>query len=211
MKTLISMLILLNSVFAMADNYTETMQASIEKLLKAHTTEELNQLAGLFNRIGQTEQSKWLPYYYSAYAYTRSTFFTKEDDEIDASLDKAQAILEQLRKMEADQSEVHVLQALIYSMRISASPMSAYKYSTLSEEALVEAEKINPNNPRIHYCRGNNVLHTPKMFGGGATKALKHFQKAQALFDSSANDNPLLPTWGLQHNKQMLAQCQKEK
>jgi len=207
MKTLFSIILILSSLCASANNYTETMKTSIDKLFKAKTVAELDQLASLFYRIGEKEQSEWLPYYYAAYAHTHSTFFMNDADSIDVVLDKAQATLDQLLKKKEDESEVHVLQALIYSLRIT-SASRGFKYSSLSAEALTKAESLNANNPRIHYCRGNNVLHTPKMFGGGASKALEHFKKAAELYVVSKDENSLLPTWGEKHNRQMLEKCQ---
>ena len=207
MKTLFSIILVVSSLFASANNYTETMKTSIDKIFKAKTVTELDQIAGLFYRIGEKEQTEWLPYYYSAYAYTHSTFFMKDADSIDVVLDKAQAIMDKLVKKKEDESEVHVLQALIYSLRIT-SASRGFKYSSLSAEALAKAEGLNADNPRIHYCRGNNVLHTPKMFGGGASKALAHFKKADELYKTITDENPLLPRWGEKHNRDMLEKCQ---
>lgn len=209
MKTLVSIILVVSSLCASASNYSETMKTSIDKIFNAKTVTELDQVASLFYRIGEKEQTKWLPYYYSAYAYTHSTFFMKDADSIDVVLDKAQAIMDQLVKKKEDESEVHVLQALIYSMRITG-PSRGFKYSSLSEEALAKAESLNANNPRIHYCRGNNVLHTPKMFGGGAAKALAHFHTADKLYTTSRDENSLLPSWGEKHNRAMLEKCQSE-
>jgi hypothetical protein len=81
------------------------------------------------------------------------------------------------------------------------------KYSGLASEALDQAEKLNPNNPRIYYVRGNNVYNTPKAFGGGKEKAKPLFEKSAGLFESQKPANAIEPAWGSEHNKQMLALC----
>ncbi len=209
MKTLFTIILVVSSLCASASTYTETMKTSIDKIFKAKSVSELDQIAGLFYRIGEKEQNEWLPYYYAAYAYTHATFFIQDADSTDAVLDKAQAVMDQLIRKKDDESEVYVLQALIYSMRIT-SASRGFKYSSLSAEALAKAEGLNAANPRIHYCRGNNVIHTPKMFGGGSAKALAHFKRADELFTSNRVENALLPQWGEKHNREMLEKCQSE-
>lgn len=207
MKTLALVFALFLTTLIQADNYETVMQQNITKLYEATDVTTINQIAASFKRIGQVETQQWLPSYYSAYAYARSTHFITNADSIDLQLDKAQAELDLLSDAKADESEVFTLQALVYSLRIT-SPMRGYKYSTLSNEALAKAEQLNPDNPRVYYCQANNIYHTPKMFGGGKEKAKPLFDKAAELFTVS-NPNPLWPTWGNKHNKMMLEKCEK--
>ncbi|TAJ12688.1 hypothetical protein DMA11_11850 [Marinilabiliaceae bacterium JC017] len=188
-----------------ASNFNQVMKENIVQMYKTQSVDELNKLGALFYRIGETEQGQWLPYYYAAYAYASTTFFTHDSDSVDSFLDKAQSIMDNNLK-QTREAEVHILQALIYSMRIT-SPARGYKYSTLSDKALGAAEKLDPNNPRLHYWRGNNVMHTPKMFGGGKEKALKHFLKAQKLFASYHNNNEIWPAWGEEYNNYLVEKC----
>ncbi|WP_142534263.1 hypothetical protein [Saccharicrinis carchari] len=193
-------------VKASAGNYTEVMQQHIEKMYKAKTARELSAISGVFYRVAEKESDAWLPLYYSAYSLVRIAFFTKDREEIDKYLDMAQAYVTKLKEARPEESEVYVLQALLYSMRISGA-MSGMKYSTLSNEELDQAEKLNKNNPRIYYCRGNNVFHTPSLFGGGKGKAKPLFEKAINLFESEQYETPFWPSWGHWHTKQMLEQC----
>ena len=210
MKTLLILLSILSFTVVKAKNYEEVMKKNIDQLIKSTNVQEINQLAASFKRIANVEQDEWLPGYYVAYAYTRSTHFIKDNDSIDHQLDMAQEELNKLIKSKPDESELFVLQAMIYSMRIT-SPMRGYKYSSLSNEALSKAEQLNAENPRIYYCRGNNVFHTPKMFGGGKQKAQVLYEKAAKLFASTNHDNPLWPVWGNYHNDIMLNKCSAEK
>jgi hypothetical protein len=121
-------------------------------------------------------------------------------------LDLAQVQMDILQKSFKKESEIFALQAFLYQMRIT-DMSKGFKYSSLASEALAEAEKLNPNNPRIYYLRGNNTFHTPKAFGGGKEKAKPMFEKAAGLFESQKPANTIEPAWGSEHNKQMLAEC----
>ena len=209
MKTIVLLAALLISVLTMANDYQETMMKNVAKLEKCTSINEMNQMAALFMRIADVEKNEWLPSYYASYAYARSTHFMHDADSIDSALDHAQVILDDLIKEKADESEVHVLQAFVYQLRIT-SPMRGYKYSSLSNKSLEMAEQLNVNNPRIYYCKGNNVYHMPAMFGGGAEKARTLFEKAKTLFDSQSHDDVLFPHWGSYHNELMLKECKSQ-
>lgn len=191
-----------------AGNYEEVMGTNIQKLNKTQNAEELSRLSNTFDRIAQKETDKWLPFYYSAYAQVSVLFFNHELTvaEKNTTLDKAQSKLDKAMQLNTTESENHVLQALIYQMRIT-DPSLGYKYSTLENEALAKAETLNPENARIYYLKGSNLFHTPAQYGGGKEVAKPLFEKAAKLFENSSDENKLLPSWGSYHNKIMLEQC----
>ncbi|WP_163322351.1 tetratricopeptide repeat protein [Draconibacterium mangrovi] len=209
MKTIITILLVVLSTTAFSSKYEETMKTNIDKLYQLHTSAELQVLANQFERIGNAEQDKWLPNYYAAYCFIRSTFFDEmDDDSKHAQLDKAQALVDQLMKTNDDESEVYALQALLYQIRITDMSKGA-KYSMKASDAIKQAERLNPENPRVYYLRGSNTFHTPKFFGGGAEKAKPDLEKAAVMFESNQPTNPLMPTWGNVHNAQLLSQCEQ--
>ena len=83
---------------AQTDKYTQVMQKNITLLDSAKNIDDLQSLAGNFDRIGDAEKTKWLPYYYAALAQTWVGWnpATKDKDanaaKIKAYLDKAEAI-----------------------------------------------------------------------------------------------------------------------
>ena len=209
MKTILMFTILMTAFSAtvFSANYEETMKVNIQKLNTEFTISGLTSLANQFERIANAESGKWHPGYYAAYCYVWATAV----DEIPAEdkhklLDLAQVQMDVLQKSFKKESEIFALQAFLYQMRIT-DMSKGFKYSSLASETLEEAEKINPNNPRIYYLRGNNTFHTPKAFGGGKEKAKPMFEKAAALFESQKPANAIEPAWGNEHNKQMLAEC----
>lgn len=210
MKTIITILLVAISIPVFSSKYEETMKTNIDKLYQLHTSAELQALANQFERIGNAEQDKWLPNYYAAYCFIRSTFFDEmEDDAKHAQLDKAQALVDQLMKTNDNESEIYALQALLYQIRITDISKGA-KYSMKAADAIKQAERLNPENPRVYYLRGSNTFHTPKFFGGGAEKAKPDLAKAAEMFESAKQTNPLMPTWGNIHNEQLLSQCEEQ-
>jgi hypothetical protein len=208
-QILFSLLVFTTISTAIAGNYKETMLSNIETLNQTQNTEELIQLTNTFDRIAQKETEQWLPLYYSSYANVSVLFFDRalSNEAKNNYLDKAQQKLDEARKITDLESEIAVLQALIYQMRIT-DPSLGQKYSILSNAALAKAITLNSENPRAYYLKGNNVFHTPKQFGGGKTKAKALFEKAASLFSSEGNRNQLMPSWGNVHNNMMLKQCQ---
>lgn len=210
MKQIILAAIILCSslISGFSANYEETMGQTIQKMYQSQSQSELTDIAGQFERIGQAEKGKWLPGYYAAYTYM-SILIYNYDLAIEIKkelLNKAQSNIDNILKIEGNESEIYVLQALVYQMSM-LSPEDGYKYSTLANEALGKAEKFNANNPRIYYLKGLNYFYTPKEYGGGTDVAKPLFEKADKLFKSSSEVASLMPNWGKEHNTQMLQQC----
>jgi len=207
MKTIITVFLLSVTTAAFSSTYEETMKTNIEKMYKLTSSVELQALANHFERIGNAEKDQWLPAYYSAYCFVRSTFFDSPDaDVIHKQLDKAQSILDQLKKKFENESEIYTLQALVYQLRITDMSKGA-KFSRKAAEAINVAEKLNSENPRVYYLRGSNKFHTPKFFGGGPDKAKSDLEKAAKMFETKEAENTLMPGWGGRHNNELLSQC----
>jgi hypothetical protein len=192
-----------------AADYKEVMSANIQKMYQARTLDELTELANQFDRISQTEKNEWLPGYYAAYCYVSIVLFTNPSgDDRQKYLDMAQAQIDNIQKRAQNESEIYVLQAFVYQLRIT-DVSQGYTYSMKSNEALVCAEKLNPGNPRVYYLKGSNTFYTPESFGGGPKNAKPLLEKAAKLFSSQVAGNSLMPSWGSEHNKQLLDQCQE--
>ncbi|WP_167610084.1 hypothetical protein [Maribellus sediminis] len=207
MKTIITILFVAIATTAFSSKYEEAMKANIDKLYTLNSSVELQALANQFERIANAETDKWLPDYYAAYCFIRSTFFDNmEADAKHVQLDKAQQLVDKIMKNHDGESEIFALQALLYQIRITDMSKGA-KYSQKAAEAIAIAEKLNPENPRVYYLRGSNTFHTPKFFGGGAEKAKPDLEKAAMMFETQKQTDPLQPGWGAYHNKELLSQC----
>lgn len=215
MKKLTTLLLVLLgiNISLVAASYKEAMIENIEKMNKSQNPAELADIANAFDRIAQKENGEWLPFYYSAYATICITFFNQQmtPEEKTKVFDKAQQELNQAIKLTTNESEVYVLQAMIYQLRISTDMPNAYQYTLKINEALDHAEALNAKNPRIPYLRGTTLFYTPTEYGGGPSIAKPLLEKAAQLFTTADNSNPLMPNWGAYHNNMVLKQCNSAK
>src|ERR1700761_6748252 len=94
MKKMILALVLFASLTAGAqtDKYTQSMQANISQLDSGNSIDKLQSLAAAFERIGDAEKTKWLPYYYAALAQTWIGWRPEMKDK-DANAEKTKAFL----------------------------------------------------------------------------------------------------------------------
>ena len=183
---------------APTDAYTTLMAATINDLMSTGDPAALKAIAAKLERAATVAPADWLPRYYQSYALLINVFQSKEDgDAKDATLDQAEAALAQARKLHGDESELLVLQAYIYQARLGVSPMMrSMKYSGMVSEAVAQAKKLNPANPRAYLVGANNVNFTPKMFGGGPDAAKPLYEEAQVRYAAFRPAGPLLPNWG---------------
>lgn len=190
--------------------YEEKLVSSLAALQSAKTYSEMQEQSNSIERIAKMASQDWIPNYYAAYSLVLSSYQLEEDD-IDDQLDKAQVYLDKCLEIDKSIADVHVLQAWLHSARISVSPMMrGMRYSSKSNNSLEVAEKLEPNNPRIYYMKGQNLYYRPAMFGGGAEAAMPAYEKAAKLFASYKKPSPLWPSWGEKINEAMLKRC-KEK
>ncbi|OGX84943.1 hypothetical protein [Hymenobacter glacialis] len=178
--------------------YTEMMAATIKELNSTGDPAQLKQLASKFERAGSAAPTDWLPPYYQSYALLLTCFQSQEEgDAKDKYLDQAEARLARARQLRGDEAELLVLQGYIHQARLGISPMlRSVKYSTLANEALAQAKKLNPANPRIYLVQANNLYYTPKMFGGGPEVAKPIYDDAKARYAAYKPAHALLPNWG---------------
>ena len=206
-KTLLFIALLITlGASAQSDRYTQTMQKNITLLDSAKSIDQLQSLAGTFDRIGDAEKTQWLPYYYAALAQTWVGWSpeTKDKDanaaRIKSYLDKAEAIQKN--------AETYAVENMAATQQMLMDPQT--RWSTNGKDASDALQKglaIDPNNPRLYYLQAMSLFGTPAQFGGGKDKAKPVFEKSIALF-KAAQPKPLYPTWGLPQAESGLAQCQ---
>jgi hypothetical protein len=208
MRKTILFLVMLVTLAASAqdDKYTQVMKKNIALLDSAKTTDELTSLAATFNRIGDAEKTKWLPYYYAALAQTWIGWNPATTDK-DANSAKINAFLAKAEAIEKN-SETYAVANMSATQQMLVDPQN--RWSTNGKdagEALQKGLAADPNNPRLYYLQGMSLFGTPEQFGGGKEKAKPLFEKSVALY-KSAQPKPLYPTWGQDQAVKMLAQCQ---
>lgn len=190
-------------VYCSNDQYTVAMKAVIETMFSSVTTEEYLQCANSFERIASAEKDKWLPYYYASYTYILFSNMEQKDlEKKDMILDKARELMDDAFSRAPDESEIYVLQAFLYSLRILVDPISrGMEYMGKINESMNRARELDPENPRIYFLEAVMVLNLPPEMGGGAEKAKPIFELAEAKFNSFNPESPISPDWGKTANE----------
>ena len=177
--------------------YLAAMQQGLTQLGAVETIEDYTAVANHFARIAEAEPAEWLPAYYVGYAYTMQSFMVKKDKEKDAVLDIAQEWLDKASAINPEESEILVLQAMLYQGRIQVDMMRrGAEFSMLQASVLAEAEELNPDNPRIFLMRGQNTYYTPAFFGGGKEAAQADLETAASKFETYEAPSEIWPSWG---------------
>jgi hypothetical protein len=208
MKKMILALVLFTSLAAGAqtDKYTQAMQANLSQLDSGNSIDKLQSLAAAFERIGDAEKTKWLPYYYAALAQTWIGWRPEMKDK-DANAEKIKALVGKAESIEKN-AELYSIENMTATQQMMLDPQN--RWSTYGQEAAAALQKglqADPNNPRLYYLQAMTLFNTPPQFGGGKDKAKPLFEKSIALF-KSAQPKPLYPNWGQKQAEDMLAQCQ---
>ena len=206
-KTLLFFALLIGlTAGAQSPKYTEAMQKNITLLDSAKTTDQLESVAGTFDRIGDAEKTQWLPYYYAALAQTWIGWKPDTKDK-DANAQKINAYLAKAEAIEKN-AETYAVENMAATQQMLVDPQSRWMTNGKdASDALQKGLTADPNNPRLYYLQGMSLFNTPTQYGGGKDKAKPLFEKSVALF-KSAQTKPLFPSWGQKQAEMMLAQCQ---
>lgn len=212
MKTIIlTSIIVFTSIFSYAGEkeYFQAMEKNLKEMSMANSSEDFQSVANNFERVGDAMADKWLPYYYVSYCYVNSIFAEGSTADIDNVLDKAERFLEKARQLSPENSEIEVLQGWIYQGRIQVDPMSrGAMYSQKAAASFAKAESIDPDNPRVDFLTGQNLLHTPEMFGGGKKAACPYFMEAMGKYETFEPESSISPTWGKEINNNLAKGCE---
>src|SRR5580692_5262206 len=191
---------------AQSDKYVAAMQKNLPLFDSAKTIDQLQSLAGTFERIGDAEKTQWLPFYYAALAQTLAGWNPDLKDK-DANSRKINAYLAKAEAIEKN-SETYAVENMSATQQMLVDPQNRWMTNGKdASEALEKGLALDPNNPRLYYLQGMSLFYTPAQFGGGKDKAKPLFEKSVALF-KAAQPKPLYPTWGQKQASDMLAQCQ---
>lgn len=181
-------------------NYEKIMTEKISRLEATRSPEDLQTLANDFQRIAEKEKDKWQPTYYTALAYIkigRSQMQSGNSQALEETADQAQKFVDAAQSMEKNNSEIHLLQKMIYSLRMMVNPMERFRtFGTKAEEELKTAEQLDPSNPRITLIRAEDVYYTPEQFGGSKAKGMELFKTALEKFNAFKPKTALDPNWG---------------
>ncbi|MFU8844569.1 MAG: hypothetical protein ACNA7V_12270 [Bacteroidales bacterium] len=194
------------------NNYVMVMVQHKKSLNLARNLSDFQNLADSFERIARAETHQWHPLYYAALCYINMSIVNEKPESSQDYLDQAQVLIDRALKIYPDESELFVLQALLYQGRIRADQTGqGREFLIRAGTALDKAKSFNPDNPRIYYLMGLNLLFLPEAAGGGAVVACPMFITATEKFGKEQPSHVLSPTWGGERNEQFLTQYCKNR
>jgi hypothetical protein len=208
MKTFLLSVMLFGTLVssAQSDKYAAAMDKTLHLFDSAKTTADLLTVANTFERIGDAEKTQWLPYYYSGLALSTAGWNDSKMDK-DANSTRINTLCDKAEALDKN-SEIYVLRNMSATQQMMVDPQTRWQtYGMEAGKDLEIATKLNPDNPRIYYLKGESIFNTPPAFGGGKDKAKPLFEKAIALFKTD-KPKPLWPNWGLERSEEQLAKCQ---
>ena len=152
----------------------------------------------LFERIAAAEQTSWLPNYYVALVNTTTAFRTKDKEQMDLLLLKAQKSLDIELDKNPNNAELLVMQAMIYTAWIVFDPMTnGQKLSRTVMELYGTAQAIAPENPRVVFSKAEFEIGSAKYWGTDTKPMCAEIEKAIGLFATFKPETPFSPKWGL--------------
>lgn len=162
----------------------------------------------LFERIASAEKNNWLPNYYVALVNTTAAFESKDKDQINALLTKAQTALDVEIAKQPNNAELLVMQAMIHTAWIAFDPMTnGMKLSGKVMEIYGKAEAIAPTNPRVVFGKAEFEMGSAQFFGTDTKPICTQIAKSIELFATFKPESAFHPNWGLERAKEALAAC----
>ena len=206
MKNITIILVLIISGFANSQtNYDKGMQ-------KAFDLWETNPIEAsqLFERIAKAETDNWLPSYYAADVLILNGFAIKDKDNLTAQMNKAQELLNDATAISKDNPEILVLQALLHTVWVAFD--GATYGMTLSGKVAslyAQAEKLDPNNPRVILNKAEWGMGSARFFGQDIKPYCKDVERALELFANFKPETPFHPNWGKERAEEIIENCFK--
>jgi hypothetical protein len=209
MKLLLSILLFIIPLadISSQDKYEKSMKKNLSMLDSAKTVEDFLNIANGFERIALAEKDKWLPYYYSSWAYTIACFTDSSNAKKDDYLDMSDKFVSIADSLEPGNSEIYTLKGMIAQARLGIDPMNRWmKYGPEADRSFKKAMEIDSLNPRPEYLIGVGLFYTPQQFGGGPKTAKPYLERSLAKFNQFKTENDLMPDWGRDMVEQFLNQ-----
>jgi hypothetical protein len=164
-----------------------------------------------FETIVTVYTSDWLPNYYLALLTAQEALMERDDKELMKSLlEKAQRYQDLVNRVELENAEVLVVQALINTGWIVYNPIiNGPKLSADIAYLYKKASELSPENPRVHLNKTNFEIGTAKYFGQDTSGLCEQYNKTLTLFANFKPKSDLEPNWGFSQAKAYLEDCIK--
>ncbi|SHH03872.1 hypothetical protein SAMN05444372_11366 [Flavobacterium micromati] len=162
----------------------------------------------LFERIAAAETTSWLPNYYVAFVNASTAFKTKDKNQMNLLLSKAQKVLDVEMDKNPNNAELLVIQAMIHTAWISFDPMTnGQKLSGKVMALYGKAQAIAPENPRVVFSKAEFEIGSAKYWGTDTKPMCAQIEKAIGLFATFKPETAFSPKWGLERATAAMKNC----
>lgn len=207
MKTIILAAVLAITGFVNAQGKFEEGMGKAFSLWKEGKNAEAS---NMFERVAAGEKNSWLPNYYVAFVNTISSFSSKDKENVNALLTKAQNALDIEMIKDPNNAELLVLQAMIYTGWVAFDPMTnGMKYSGKIIELYTKAQSLAPENPRAVFGKAEYEIGGAKYFGTDIKPMCAEIDRSIELFNKFKPETPFSPKWGLDRALEAQKGCKK--
>ncbi|HBI00817.1 MAG TPA: hypothetical protein PLL09_05355 [Flavobacterium sp.] len=166
--------------------------------------------SAMFERIASAEKDNWLPNYYVALVNTTTAFATKDKEQVNALLTKAQSALDVELNKYPNNAELLVMQAMIHTAWIAFDPMTnGMKLSGKVMEIYAKAEQIEPSNPRVVFSKAEFEMGSARFFGTDTKPICAQIEKSIELFATFKPQTVFHPKWGLERAQEAAKGCKQ--
>lgn len=205
-KLLLIAAILITSLSQAQGKFEEGMGKAMD-LWKNGKSQEASDL---LERIAAAEKNSWLPNYYIAFINTVSSFGMKDKTMVNAVLNKAQNALDIEMAKDPNNSEILVMQAMIYTGWVASDPMTyGMKYTQKVIELYTKAQALAPENPRAVFGKAEYEIGGAKYFGTDTKPMCAEINRSIELFNKFKPAMPFAPQWGLDRALEAQKECNK--
>ncbi len=203
-KLIIILLLMVSGMLQAQSNFEEGMNRGMELWNQGETEEA----SALFQRIAAAEDDSWLPNYYVALVNTTAAFRTKDYEQVNQYLSRAQQALDKELARNPENAELLVVQAMIHTAWIAYDPMSYGQ--TLSGKVMQlygKAEILSPDNPRVILNKAQFEIGSARFFGSDVKPICAQLARSIDLFDNFKPESQFHPKWGKGQATELLEDC----
>ncbi|MEI6265971.1 MAG: hypothetical protein WCP74_12795 [Sphingobacteriia bacterium] len=205
-------LLVVLSMFLFASTNAQKFEGAMEKGMMqfkdAKSPDEMLATSAFFERVGDAEKDKWLPYYYAAQTQILAAWMNPKSDK-DKVAEKANALILKAELLSPNNSEIYCLKQMTAVMQLTVDAMSRWQsYGAIASEAIAKAKAADATNPRPYMLEGQYLMNVPEAFGGGKAVAKKILEKSLSMFETFKPASPFHPNWGKEQATTSLAACQ---
>ncbi len=212
-KTILALAITFTTTYSFAQTaYEKAMLPKVQTIeMPKANLDDYTAQANDFARIGDKEKTLWQPYYYAALSIIKKGRELMQKNQV-AQLDdvakEAQNYIDKAEALSPNNAEIFLLKKMNHGLKMMVNPMERWQTEgQAAQVALNEAQKLDPENPRITILEAEDLYFTPEQFGGNKQKGIELFKKALEQFKTYKIKTSIDPNWGQGEANYMISQA----